>query len=200
MKLYCYFTAMYMLTLVSFADPIYTWAHESLNSLNPTPSTIYELDLDQNSVIDLIFVSDWTGCRVVPQNESKLTLREGHIAALAEDVEIGAIAPHDCTWLSAGRLLNLSDAATPSAAGNILGEYFATNAFFGVQFFSGEATHYAWVRVYNRNDYWPGGWLMDYAYESTPDASIQTTLIPEPTTIGLIILGLAVFVTRRKRE
>ncbi len=200
MKYYCYLTAVYMLTLTSFADPIYTWAHESLNSLNPTPSTIYELDLDQNSVIDLIFVSDWTGCTVVPQNESKLTLREGHVAALAEDVEIGTNAPQDCTWLSTASFLNYSDAATPSAAGNILGEYFATNAFFGVQFFNGEAIHYAWVRVYNSDDYWPGGWLMDYAYESTPDTGISTFQIPEPSTIGLVILGLVAFLIRRKRE
>lgn len=73
------------------------------------------------------------------------------------------------------------------------------NAFVGFRFRNeqtGNSTHYGWVRV-NLVDSGLGT-IIDYAWESTPNAPITAGAIPEPASLA-VILGATGLIARRRR-
>jgi hypothetical protein len=76
------------------------------------------------------------------------------------------------------------------------GQFYNLNAFVGVEFEIEGETHYGWVQFDNPNPIY-GGYVTGFAYETEPNTAIEAGAIPEPSTIGLFIMGLGVFVYRR---
>jgi hypothetical protein len=73
------------------------------------------------------------------------------------------------------------------------------NALVGFRFrdeTTGNSTHYGWMRVNLVDD--GLGTIIDYAYESTPNAAIAAGATPEPATMA--VLTAAGLVSRRRRN
>jgi hypothetical protein len=103
----------------------------------------------------------------------------------------------DALKLAAGTLIG------PSSVWNI-NDPFADqtsnvgNALVGFRFRNeagGNTTHYGWMRVNLVDD--GVGTIIDYAYESTPNATITAGTTPEPTTLAVFV---AAGLTARRRR
>jgi hypothetical protein len=87
------------------------------------------------------------------------------------------------------------------------GHPISTSGFAGIAFVdTGNNPHFAWLRLRLRND--ANGapdqlTLVDWAYESTPNAPIHVGSIPEPGSLALLAagaMGVAAFRRRRNGE
>ena len=67
---------------------------------------------------------------------------------------------------------------------------FVSNGYMGVSFTAADGIHYGWVQVSSYNTM--GAHINSWAYESQPGVSIMAGVVPEPSTIGLILLGSGV--------
>lgn len=94
---------------------------------------------------------------------------------------------------------------TPNIGGGYQApDFIGTTGFFGFRFIAepGGTTHYGWAQLSGGND---GGFpasILAYAFESTPNMSIQAGVVPEPGTYALMIAGLAGiagFAARRRK-
>lgn len=63
------------------------------------------------------------------------------------------------------------------------------SAYLGLQFEQDGSTYYGWVRLGVPFTGQNGGWLYDYAYETTPNTPMFAGEIPEPSTASLVILA-----------
>lgn len=61
---------------------------------------------------------------------------------------------------------------------------------------NGNTTHYGWMRV-NLVDSGKGT-IIDYAWESTPNAAITAGTTPEPATLGVLTAAMALAARRRR--
>lgn len=71
--------------------------------------------------------------------------------------------------------------------------------YFGFQLNDGGNFHYGFMRLQLGNS-GAGGTILDWSYESTPDAAI--TVVPEPAQFGFCVgvVGLAMILSRRQRR
>lgn len=70
-------------------------------------------------------------------------------------------------------------------------------AYLGIEFQGDAGTHYGWIHIEEFAGV--GGWFYEYAYEDTPGASLIAGVIPEPSSILLLLLGGSfLFALRRK--
>jgi hypothetical protein len=74
------------------------------------------------------------------------------------------------------------------------------SAYIGLQFQENGQTYYGWTRAGAPVVEINGGWIYDYAYETTPNTPIFTGEVPEPGAWLLFILGFGVFAFRRTVE
>jgi hypothetical protein len=72
------------------------------------------------------------------------------------------------------------------------------SAYIGLQFQDAGQT-YGWARAGAPVIGINGGWVYDYAYETTPNTPIFAgqRAVPEPSAWPLLILGAAMFIARR---
>ncbi len=123
--------------------------------------------------------------------------------ALTAGQEIGPDAA-GYSWL--GNILG-GDTLTAGRDSGIIGEgpltvgYFTgiESAYIGLQFQEAGQTYYGWARAGAPIVGINGGWIYDYAYETTPNTPIFAGQMPmpEPGTWSLFALAVAVFVARR---
>ena len=73
------------------------------------------------------------------------------------------------------------------------------SAYIGLQFQDAGQTYYGWARAGAPVVGINGGWVYDYAYETTPNTPIFAGqgAVPEPSTWPLLLLGAAIFAARR---
>ena len=73
------------------------------------------------------------------------------------------------------------------------------SAYIGLQFQDAGQTYYGWARAGAPVIGINGGWVYDYAYETTPNTPIFAGqgAVPEPSTWPLLVLGATMFVARR---
>jgi hypothetical protein len=74
------------------------------------------------------------------------------------------------------------------------GPFAYSTAFMGFDFVAGDGQrHFGWLRI---DDTVPGGhvFVVDWAWAATPGESITAGAVPEPSTLGLLILG-GIFLT-----
>jgi len=79
------------------------------------------------------------------------------------------------------------------------GPWTGETGYIGTAFDIGGQTHYGWIRVTGHEE--PAyATVHDWAYNTVPGESITTGVIPEPATVGLFALGLAVMLARHLRR
>ncbi len=72
------------------------------------------------------------------------------------------------------------------------------NGYLGVQFEIEENIHYGWVYIRAGGN---TGVIDEWAYETTPGVGIVAGAIPEPSSVGLVMLGGgAIWLARRRRH
>jgi len=71
------------------------------------------------------------------------------------------------------------------------------NAYLGIEFLGDAGTHYGWIHIQEFAGL--GGWFYEYAYEDTPGASLIAGVIPEPSSVLLLLLGGACLLSLRRK-
>ena len=80
-----------------------------------------------------------------------------------------------------------------------LWQYPNDDAYFGLQFDIAGETHYGWVHLEN-SIYGVQAKIHEWGYESTPDTGLSAGVIPEPTTMPLLLMGIAVLTVQRMQS
>jgi hypothetical protein len=80
--------------------------------------------------------------------------------------------------------------------------YDTDHELLGVSFYIDADLHYGWVRMSQQEVFTLT--IHDWAYETQPDVGINAGVIPEPSTVGLLFIGIATLLVRwegnRKKE
>jgi len=118
---------------------------------------------------------------------------DGFAVPLIAGRQIGTDA-QGYTWMSGDTALALTANADFGPIGLFTG---SESAYLGLQFQQDGQTYYGWVRLGAPFAGENGGWLYDYAYETSPNTPIFAGDVPEPGTWALLLLGSAVFAARR---
>lgn len=74
-----------------------------------------------------------------------------------------------------------------------LGNFFNGIHYIGLEFAYGGGMHYGWMRIDSPSPDVAYGQLLDWAYETSPNTPILAGAVPEPGTMTLCLLGLAIF-------
>jgi hypothetical protein len=124
-------------------------------------------------------------------------LGDGFVVPLAAGQQIGPGA-QAYNWM----LGPTAFALTASADFGTIGLFTSLeSAYLGLQFQQAGQTYYGWVRLGAPFTGQNGGWLYDYAYETTPDTPILAgAVVPEPTSISLCVLATALITLRRSKN
>lgn len=179
----------------------YTWVNQGMYTAGEPIS--YELDFNQDSVIDLLFESTGMWFDVMPPNDNRVIAGGNNVHALSEGTAIGSSTPTN-DWLQGylGHLgINSCAVLPPPDGGTCSGEFIATTAYMGVKFYIDDFEYYGWVRISNPFDGISGGTIMDYAYETDSGIGILAGagIVPEPTTIALLSAGAFLLAVRYRR-
>jgi hypothetical protein len=76
-----------------------------------------------------------------------------------------------------------------------------TEGYVGIQLELNGSTHYGWLNfINNPTADTPNLTLTGWAYESTPGVGIETSVVPEPSTLTLAAAGMASLLMLRKRR
>lgn len=127
------------------------------------------------------------------------------LPVLAAGTEIGATPPSgSLIWratVSAGPS-GQPYSATYNGANNVgyAGYWQGVEGYTGVEFYIGDAPHYAWIRVGAPFVGLYGGYIYDYAYETRAGVSIMAGAVPEPSTWALFAVGVLIIAAVRKRR
>ena len=121
----------------------------------------------------------------------------GFVIPLAAGQQIGPDA-QDYTWMQYPPGLILTASADLGTVGLFTG---LESAYLGLQFQQAGKTYYGWVRLGAPFTGQNGGWLYDYAYETTPNTPISAGAgVPEPTSISLCVLAAALITFSRSNH
>lgn len=82
----------------------------------------------------------------------------------------------------------------------IIGTFVNRIAYVGLEFQSGGNTHYGWIQLDTVRFSNNGGYVLDYAYELRPGASILAGAIPEPSTCALAGFGFLAWIIQHRRK
>ena len=75
------------------------------------------------------------------------------------------------------------------------GSFLNRTAALGLRFEASDGTHYGFMQ-FEPDRETPGGWIIGWAYESTPNTPITVQPIPEPTSLGLVAAGTSLLWSR----
>jgi hypothetical protein len=194
-----------------------------------TPFSYSTLDLNGDGLVEITFISEHNSSTDLPSSSSTygFGLRTSDTTTLARvgstplifddreavPFELGG----EATW-------NPKERVVPSTANNYYGvagystsgygasytssdweSIFGTEegGILGVRFTSQAGWHLGWLRfaLTRRGDGTPLGVnLVDYAYESTPQAPLLAGAVPEPISAACLALGAVLVVGRRVRR
>lgn len=99
-------------------------------------------------------------------------------------------------WVSATNYPNFISCQGVGCIG--LWQYPNDNAYFGLQFDIDGETHYGWVHLEN-SIYGVQAKVHEWVYESTPNTGLQAGVIPEPSTLLLLLVGTGMLAIRKRR-
>lgn len=160
----------------------------------------YELDFNQDAIIDLLFESTGMWFSVDPLNENRAIAGGDAVHALSDGFLIGpGVDTNDWQQGTYGLILNSCAVLPPPYGVTCNGEFIGTTAYMGVKFYISGYEHYGWVRISNPWEGISGGIIMDFAYETTPGVGILAGVVPEPTTVGLLSVGVIALIFRQRR-
>jgi hypothetical protein len=177
------------------------------------PAQTYNLNI--NGQTAFTFASDGTGFVIQPSSLDAVIAVQPNLAnnpldpsafpvPLTAGQQIGPDAA-GYSWL--GNILG-GDTLTASRDGGIIGQPPLTvglftgveSAYIGLQFQESGQTYYGWVRAGAPAVGLNGGWIYDYAYETSPDTFLFAGEVPEPGTCALLIGGGLLFWLARRRR
>ena len=81
-----------------------------------------------------------------------------------------------------------------------LGNFFGGTHYVGLRLEFGGGSHYGWMRIDSPSPDVAFGQLLDWAYDTRPDAPILAGQVPEPSCISLCALGILLMLTRRSKS
>jgi hypothetical protein len=124
---------------------------------------------------------------------------------LASDQPIGPNAA-GYAWLTAAESTGGSALLSASRSGGIgppltIG-YFAglESTYIGIEFYDNQQLYYGWIRAGAPLVGINGGWIYDYAYETSPNTPIEAGAVPEPSIWALLAAGAATLFFHRKNR
>ncbi len=82
----------------------------------------------------------------------------------------------------------------------ITGSFAHRRGYVGLEFQSGQNTHYGWIQVDCETFSNNGGYVFDYAYELRPNTPILAGEVPEPSTWTFLTVGGILFCLLGRRN
>ena len=164
----------------------------------------YDLDINLDGVTDFVFESVHASqFWIMPEAGNEAVVNgSGDLAPLTNGFEISLSLSPPYSW-SSNSVIGISAFMTlpPPQGETGIGEFFGQTAFMGLEFSSSGSTHYAWVRLAH-SDLGAGGYLVDLAYETTPDTGLAAGAgaVPEPGTVCLLCVGLGILAVQARRR
>jgi len=186
------------------ADIIYFRPDEPIHMQSSPAGKTVDFDLDFNGVVDFVLRSDGATFDTVPQDQNSiLSIADAppnmgaKIIQLQAGYVIGNAPTPPAEWVEPSTTPMFSSCMVQGCIGLWVGP--ERHGYFGVEFDIGGSTHYGWVYLDNTFAGLGGGDIIEWAYESTPDIGIIAGVIPEPTTVALLLVGtLSALALRRK--
>lgn len=184
------------------ADLIYYRPDDPLPvPVSPSGAFKLDLDLDFNSIVDISLQSNGSDFDSVPQGGNEV------LALIPPPPDLG-------TWiipLAYGDQIDDSPSVgvwegastTPAFAScqdvGCIGLWLNSNhdAYFGIRFDIEGNTHYGWIHVVNT--FGVTGFVTEWGYESNPNTGLLAGVIPEPSTVMLLLGGLGILALRMKQ-
>ena len=118
---------------------------------------------------------------------------------LVTPLEPGALIGSELTLAGAAWAgeSSLSACASFPTGVHCLGEFFGVDGYIGIEFpIEGEA-YFGWIR-FDHFAISPGGWIVEWAYETEQGQSILAGQIPEPRALVLALIGWMLVMNRRR--
>lgn len=184
------------------ADLIYYRPDEPL----PVPiehSLALQLDLDFNSIVDIVLRSNSSDFDSVPQGDNEVIALVppppdlgSWIIPLPYGSSIDSSPDSPGTWEGAETTPAFASCQDAGCIGLWL--YPNHDAYFGIRFDIEGNTHYGWVHVVNT--FGVTGYVTEWGYESNPNTGLLAGVIPEPSTVFLLLGGLGILAVRMKQN
>ena len=171
----------------------------------------YELDLDFNGSVDIIFESDLSSYRTqqpvdnsilaiiaAPPNANAFIIPLVYGDYIGPDLETpaewhgsdGSAGFVSCMAVGPDEILCLGLWPPESGTG-----------YFGLRFYIDDNIHYGWVMMDFTEFGTAGGNIVGWGYETDPNIPIMAGVVPEPTTIVLVFTGvIGMLLSRAKKR
>jgi hypothetical protein len=151
-----------------------------------------DMNGDGNNDLRFEYIIDFT---VLPQNDSSVVVQQvspsvRDTVPLQAGVAVGETPTDGNIWSTdADTLVDWESVPDFGLIG--VGRWaWVTNGYLGVSFTAVDGVHYGWVRISSYDDM--RAHIHDWAYESQPGVGISAGMVPEPTTLKLVSVGLSV--------
>jgi hypothetical protein len=158
------------------------------------------MDIDGDGEVDFVIPGSPTQIDVIAQASNQvLTYDEfgTHYAAdLVDGSFIGAEPDGGGMWNPGSSIMS----ACFNAGGIVcFGNFLGGVEYLGVEFDIGGNTHYGWIEIESRERF-VFVRIHRWAYESEPGVPLQAGLIPEPSSVTLLLASLALGAQRRRTD
>ncbi len=193
------------------AGPDIVWSGQQNVKMGPGSSSdwlpsffIWSLDINADGANDLTFgydqdftVQTQTGSALVMTHPSPSVYDAPPLVA---GTSVGATLASGTEWHS-GTSSMVAWRSIPGYGLFGAGSWaFVENAYLGVSFTAADGVHFGWVQITSYPDM--RAHIHSWAYENQPGVDILAGAVPEPSTVGLMLLGSGVIglATWRRRK
>lgn len=172
------------------------------------PGTLnFNLDINGDGTTDFILRSNdpYSGVNnavLIPQGTNRVVSMNSYVANMASGDVVGSSLNPVYQWSNSKTpITTLAQILGPTIieSGNFVG---VPSGYMGFYFVDSGNDYYGWLSVTNpvSNDAGLYALVTHWAYESLANSPIAVGAVPEPSTVGLIVLGGAVMWFRCNRE
>lgn len=188
------------------ADISVNWLSSPIDLSTDLSGFQQPLDIDGDSAIDLIFGVNVSAVSVQGVGLNQYLIAPtpppnigGPVAPLASGFEIGpdSGSGEELEWYNSNPFYSDIIIGVNGSGGPVLiGPFVGQRAYMGVAFDIEGETHYGWIDIYV-SDLGPGALIYGWGYETDPNTAIIAGVVPEPSTVLLLSLGLLGLFGRR---